>query len=118
MSFIRASLLEGIYRSGRFKQAASIQYVEAYSAGPGCPPEVIFKISNGNDLGECWQADLQAVLDIAEREHDSDELNPNLAVLRHAYNELAHLREDAPRLAMAVQVAKANTVMPFTRQPS
>lgn len=118
MGFISYESLETMYRSGRFRPEPTIEFVEAYVFSPETPPEAILLDRRIDVFGECWQADLEMLLEIAKRESDNERINPNLSVLTLAYNELVFLRKEAPRLQEAVREARASTVVPFTRQPS
>ncbi len=121
MDFIRAEKLAELVRSGRFKAVPTISVLEIYG-GMGNPPEVLLGENRGErepspEIGVCWTNDLKCVLEIAVSEGDTDKINPNLSILRKAFDTMNGLRETREEGLARIEAFERSKILPFTPLP-
>jgi hypothetical protein len=104
--------LEDLFRSGRFQPAPTLMMVEIGGCA-GAPIEAVLCNRDGSISGECWRADLEALLDLARAEKDTVLSNPNLRVVTDIIEEIDLCRKSVDALAIEIEKKKAATVVPF-----
>lgn len=117
MSFFAKADLENLFRSGRFQPAPTMLMSEVGGCA-GMPIEAVVCNRDGSISGECWRADLEGLLKLAEEEKDTVLSNPNIRVVIDLIAEIDLCRKSVDALAIEIERKKATTVVPFRpRQP-
>lgn len=121
MGFIRNEQLADLMRSGRFQTNPTITVLEI-GGGMGMPPEAVLGKNLGPkepspEIGVCWTADLKCVLEIAAAEGDNDKVNPNLSVLRKAFDCMNGMRETRAEGMARIEAYERAKILPFTPRP-
>lgn len=118
MHLLTSIELRDLFNTGRFQKEPTV-FFGTLEHNPGCPVEFTVLDTKMRDIGACWEADIQRVLDeSAQGGVDVIRTNPNLRVFNVALRQIQDFKKQVLMVEEAERRFREGKVVSFSaRQP-